>query len=90
MRRGVLAAQLVFGQMGEQHGGRGRGRERPLQEMDLGALAGARERQDELRVAARGAFDACVGCRRDRGAQGGGGGGVAEAPDLGDFGGGEG
>lgn len=90
MRRRVLPPQLILRQMREEHRGRRLGRKSPLQEMDLGALAFAGEWQDELRVAARGAFDAGVGGGRDRGAEGGGGGGVPEAPDLGDFGGGEG
>ena len=74
-----------------------RGRERPLQEVDLCGggrvgrrVRGAREGQDELRVLVRCQQHPRVGRGGDGAAEGGGGGGVPQTPDGGDFGGGEG
>ena len=61
-----------------------------MQEMDLGALAFSGQGEDELWVPPRGGFDAAVGGGRDGGAEGGRRRGVAETPDLADFGGGQG
>lgn len=76
--------------MREEHCGCGGRRERPLQEVDFGALVFAGQGQNELRVAAGGVFDGVVGGGWDGGAEGVGGGGVAEAPEEFDFFGGEG
>ena len=58
--------------------------------MDLGALTLAGEREDELWVEACGGCDAGVGLEGDHGAEGLWGLGVAEAPDVFDFEGGQG
>lgn len=81
VRLAVFPSQLILGQMREEDCGSGGSRERPLQEVDFGALAFAREREDELRVPAGGGFDVVVGWGGDCGAEGVRGGGVAEAPD---------
>lgn len=82
-----LALGLVFGQLGEEdRGGVGGFVERPLEEVDFGALGLVGDGEDELgREGLCGLFHGEVGGCGDDGAEVLGGLGVAEAPDCCEF-----
>lgn len=68
MRLTEFPSQLILGQMREQNRHGIRGRESPLQEVDLGALAFFGKGEDEMRVLFRCGFNCLVDRKGNGGA----------------------